>query len=228
MKSHLKNLISHTPELLNRKILDVGSGEGDFLIDVVIEGGDIYGLDRNKEYIEIALNKAEVNKVSINLVEGIAERLPFKNNEFGFLNISEVIEHVKNADLLIKEAYRVLEIGGSAYLSVPSRFSFKDPHFHLYFVNWLPQFVSDPFIFVFGKHKDYKGSAGEQKLSEMNYYKFNDIKKKLKEVGFYVIDIRERKIKNKIQNRLLRHLLLFIYKMIRPFYFDTFHLLLKK
>lgn len=228
MNSHLKNLITHVPNILEKKILDLGSGRGNFLISVAMEGGDIYGLEKNKKYIIEALKKSNKNNLSIKVIEGVAENLPFKDKEFGFINISEVIEHVKNPGLLIKESYRVLKKGGSAYLSVPSRFGINDPHFHLHFVNFLPRKYSDIFINMFGKHKNYHGDAGEQRLKEMHYYKFYDIKRKLEIEGFKVIDIREKKINDKIKNKLLNYLLLVAYKIVRPFYFNTFHLLLKK
>ncbi len=228
MNPHLKNLISHVPDLLEKKILDLGSGKGNFLVDVATLGGDVCGLEKNKEYIVETLKKAKENNISVKIMEGVAENLPYQDSEFWFINVSEVIEHVNNPDLLIKEVYRILKNGGSVYLSVPSRFGFRDPHFHLYFVNLLPRFMSDAFISVFGKHKNYTGEAGEQRLKEMHYYRFNSIKRKLVNSGFSVVDIREKRIKSEIDNKLLKYLILCVYKTIKPFYFDTFHLLLRK
>ena len=228
MKQHLKNLVNHVPELLKGKILDIGSGRGDFVLDVAHEGGKVWGIEKNIKNVEHAFSLAKERGLHIEIIEGVAEKLPYKDFEFDFINIAEVIEHVEEPNSLLTEAYRVLKNGGYIYLSVPSRFSLKDPHFHLYFVNWLPRFMSDSFISIFGKHKDYLGESGEQRLKEMHYYRFNDIKRNLIWTGFEVTDIREKKIKNKIQNKALIYILLLIYKTIRPFYFDSFHLLLKR
>ncbi|MCW9054547.1 MAG: class I SAM-dependent methyltransferase [Candidatus Pacebacteria bacterium] len=228
MSNHLQNLLSHTPDLLSRKVLDIGSGKGDFLVEVAIEGGEAQGIEKHREYIKETLKNAKRNNVSVKVTEGVAEKLPFQDKEFGFINISEVIEHVKDPNLLIKEAYRVLGDDGTVYISIPSRFSLKDPHFHLYFVNWLPRFVSDSFISIFGKHKDYSGDAGKQRLGEMHYYRFYDIKRDLVEEGFEVVDIREDKIRKKFRG-LLGVVILILYRLfLRPFYLDTFHILLRK
>ncbi len=55
--------------------------------------------------------------------------LPFKNNIFNCIKCTELLEHVENPDMLIKEITRVLKPSGSLILSVPFNFNIhSDPH----------------------------------------------------------------------------------------------------
>lgn len=229
MATHLANLTKNIPDLLKRLALDIGSGKGDFLLDFTKHGGNIIGLEKNDEYIKHANNLAAQANLRISVKSGVVEKLPFNDDKFLFINMSEVIEHVEYPNRVISEACRVLRKDGVVYMSVPNRFSLRDPHFHLYFVNWIPRYLSDYFIRVFGKHKDYSdNSAGRQRLKEMHYYTFSNIMKVCKKNYFDVVDIRENKIKKNIKNKLLVWFLITMYKIARFFYFDSFHLLLVK
>jgi len=227
-KTHVDYLLEHIPNLLELSILDIGSGRGRFLIDVASRGGEAVGLELNDAYIKETLAKAEQNDLMVKNVKGVAENLPFSNAIFDFVNFALVIEHIENPDKAIKEMARVLKINGQVYLGVPNRFGFKDPHFHLYFVNWLPRVWCNSFITLFGKHKDYNGPAGRQNLKDMHYYTFRKIKKILNKNGFEVIDLKEKKIRNFFKNKLVCIPFIFLYRINRFFFDDSFHLLLKK
>jgi 2-polyprenyl-3-methyl-5-hydroxy-6-metoxy-1,4-benzoquinol methylase len=228
MSKHLDNLVMHVPDLFSRKILDVGSGRGKFLIEMSKLGADVSGLEKYSEYIEIAKKRAQESGTEILVVQGAAESLPFLDNTFGFLNVAEVIEHVEDPEKTLKEIFRVATPGALAYISVPSRFSLKDTHFHLYFVNWIPRSLSDTFISFFSRHKEYGvGETGRQRLSEMHYYTYNGFKHLAEDIGFTVYDARFEKIK-RTKNGAIKFIAIFIYLIVRWFYFDTFHLILRK
>jgi len=182
MSTHFDNLLDHIPDLVELSILDIGSGRGDFLLDVTQRGGDIIGLDKNEEYIQESLSRAKRANLRLKIVRGEAEKIPFEDSRFDFVNLSEVIEHMEKPEQVIKEVYRILKSGGMAYLSVPSRFSIKDSHFHLYFLNWLPRLMGNFYITIFGKHKEYSDVAGRQRINEMHYYTFRKIKKILQKM----------------------------------------------
>ncbi len=229
MKTHIDYILEYYPKLLESKVLDVGSGRGRFILDMTLRGGHAVGLEMNSEYIALAKKNADSHGAPINTVQGIGEKMPFPDNSFDFANVSEVIEHVKNPNLLISEIHRVLKPCGMAYISVPNRFCLKDPHFHLYFVNWVPRSLAGTFIGIFGKHKDYKIlNTGVQDLTLMNYYTFRSIRNLLEESGFMVEDIREKKIRDIFKNPIVALSLITIYKSLRFFYFDTAHIVVSK
>lgn len=227
-KTHLDNLVSiiNIPDLA--KILDIGSGKGTFLIDASKRGFNVYGIEVFDEYINISFQKAKEENTKINVTKGVGENLPFENNIFDFINLSEVIEHVENPDKLLSEIKRVLRPKGKVYISVPSRFSWLDTHYHIWFLNWMPRYWSHKLIGILGKHKDYSGNNGKQRIDEMFYSTYSSFVKKIILKGLIVKDIREIKIRKEFPNKIIRFFALMFYRIIRPFYFKTFHFLLEK
>ena len=78
-----------------------------------IPGSVGYGLDIQKEMIVKAVKKGVMAK------HGHAEELPFKNNYFDVVTLSECLEHFYDDRLVLSEALRVLKPGGLIIGSVP-------------------------------------------------------------------------------------------------------------
>lgn len=225
--SHIDHLLALTPLLSEGKILDVGAGKGDFILSAAQKGLDVVGLEYNPDYIKEAKKKADTEHLNVVLVQGEGEHLPFEDNMFTFVNLSEVIEHVQNPRLVLSEVYRVLQPGGSAYVSAPNRFGVRDSHFHLYFINWLPREWAHLVIGFLGKHKSYSREAGLQRIDEMHYYTFSQFRRLLEAYGFMVVDIREERIRREVPP-VARLGVLLSYRVLRPFWFDTAHVLATK
>ena len=226
MKTHFEQLLAIEPKIISGKILDLGSGRGDFLIEVTQKKADARGLEYNPIYIEESRRKAKERGVAVEVVQGVAENMPFENCFFDFINICEVIEHVEEPEKLLAEVRRLLKPGGLAYLSVPNRFGFYDQHFHLILIGWLPRRWANFLIGVLGQHKDYSGVNGRQKITEMHYFTFGQISRLVKKFGFQIYDIRQVKINKKFGR--LNLIIFFPYFFLRSFYLDSFHLLLTK
>lgn len=228
MRTHLEHLVDYVPNLISLKVLDLGSGRGDFVIDLKKRGCPVVGLEKNPSNIALTHDKASRLGLIVDVVEGVGEKLPFKDGSFDFINVCEVIEHVEDPHLLLQEIYRVLSPGGLVYLSIPNRFGVKDQHFHLYFVNWLPRIFANHFISIFGSHKDYSGQSGRQNLKDMHYYTKRGITHLVKKIGFSYQDMREIKISRKFTHGISCFLATIFYRFLSFWYFDSFHLLLKK
>ncbi|HEX8994095.1 MAG TPA: class I SAM-dependent methyltransferase [Candidatus Paceibacterota bacterium] len=226
--NHLDYLRNLVPDIGALPILDVGAGKGKFVIVMAQAGFDVTGLEFNPAYIESANQTASEVGVSIRMVQGKGEKLPFPDASFGFVNVSEVIEHVENPERVMREIFRVLAPGGHVYMSVPNRYGMYDPHFHLFGVNWIPRRFADRFISLFGHHKNYAdGAAGQQRLADMYYYTYPSIKTLLEGTGFSVEDIRAIRIQREFLFPV-RNLISFAYPLLRTLYFDSFHLLLAR
>lgn len=207
-------------------VLDVGSGKGKFLCGMAKVGYRGYGIEINPDYIVEARAKAVGDSVVIEIVEGKAEKLPYPDNYFDFVNCSEVTEHVEDPTVVLEEIKRVLKLEAKAYISFHNRFGWYDYHYHLYAVNWLPRSWSSAILRLL-RPKKIDGPAGRQTLLSMHYYTYGQVEKLLATCGFLAQDIRVEKIKQKYP--LLKIVLLPVYYLfLRPFYFNTFHLLLQK
>lgn len=225
--SHVTNLIQHIPDLRARRALDLGAGKGNFLLEATREGITIQGIEYNPAYVEEARAQLMTANINVEIIQGKGEELPYGDQSFDFINASEVIEHVQDPQRVLSEAHRVLTPGGCVYMSVPNRFGMKDPHYKLYFVNWLPRALSDSYIALFKRSKKYDMSAGAQRLTDMHYFTYGAFKRDAESVGFTVSDIRADRIKREYRG-LKRMLAWVMYPFLRSIYFDSFHLLLVK
>lgn len=226
--THFEHLLKYVPNLCERRILDVGSGRDEFLREATKRSVYAAGIEINPEYIDIQEAAAAREGVTLALTQGSAERLPYPDESFDFANLSELIEHVEDPSAVLSEVARVLAPKGVAYISVPTRFSLRDPHFKLYGVNWVPRRFSEAYIQFFRSDKQNAENAGRQRLSDMHYYTFNQFKRLLASKGLMATDSREERLRTLVPWPLRPFALLGYYLVLRPFFFDTVHLFVRK
>ncbi len=106
------------------RILDVGCALGGFLKFCETKGFlNVYGIDPIKAYV----NKA--NKTYIKF--GSVYSIPFKDNSFDIIILDQVLEHLSNLKLAMKEIKRVLTKGGLCYIGVPDSERYNDIYFYI-------------------------------------------------------------------------------------------------
>ncbi|HZP75800.1 MAG TPA: bifunctional demethylmenaquinone methyltransferase/2-methoxy-6-polyprenyl-1,4-benzoquinol methylase UbiE [Pseudolabrys sp.] len=98
-------------------LLDVAGGTGDVARKVVDAGGDgtrATVVDINTEMLAVGRERMAKrgDQDAIAFREGNAEALPFADRSFDAVTIAFGIRNVPRIDLALKEAYRVLKIGG--------------------------------------------------------------------------------------------------------------------
>jgi len=109
-----KNMVEWMRPHKNSKLIDIASGTGDIpkiFSEKTNNQCEINCVEPNKEMIQIGINKLKKYK-NIKWKMGKAERLPFKDNTFDFYSISFGIRNVSDINLCLKEAFRVLKVGG--------------------------------------------------------------------------------------------------------------------
>lgn len=102
------------------KVLNIGVGNGAFEKVALSFDFDIYSLDPSQETITNLIDNLNLNhKAKV----GYSQNIPFDNNFFDFVVVSEVLEHLSD-DVLEKsliEFYRILKDQGYLIGTVPSR-----------------------------------------------------------------------------------------------------------
>jgi 2-polyprenyl-3-methyl-5-hydroxy-6-metoxy-1,4-benzoquinol methylase len=147
-------------------VLEVGCGEGRG-VDVLIGSARTFtAVDKIKPVIERLQNKyPQARFVSMNIP-------PFtglRDNAYDVVVSFQVIEHIQDDDLFLKEIHRVLKPGGTALLTTPNRKMSltRNPwHIREYLPEELKQLARKYFLYA-----DVKGIAGNEKV--MGYYEEN-------------------------------------------------------
>jgi ubiquinone biosynthesis O-methyltransferase len=93
-----------------KNVLDVGCGTGFFTYQIAKEAESVTGIDIFKDNITFANCNNRMNNVLF--MTANAEKLPYKDDSFDIIFCSEVIEHIKNKGVAIKEFSRVLKHNG--------------------------------------------------------------------------------------------------------------------
>jgi len=109
-----KNMIDWMNPQRNDLLIDVASGTGD-LAKIYSKKTNhksrVFCVEPNQNMLNIGKDKLK-NYKNIKWQNASAEKLPFKDNTFDFYSISYGIRNVSNINLCLKEAYRVLKVGG--------------------------------------------------------------------------------------------------------------------
>jgi len=119
-RKNLADFNSITPNLIGKKILDVGCGTG-ILLEKFIKNNACIGIDSNNASLVIVAKKGIITK----LVD-LEKKLPFKDNEFDLVICKDVLEFIFSAELLLNELARITKKGGTLLLHVPNEFNFFD------------------------------------------------------------------------------------------------------
>ena len=223
--------------LPGRRILDLGSGMGGASVALALEGAAPLAFEYNRAYCDIIRLRAARYELALPIVNGVGERLPFAEGSFDLAICWDVVEHVQNPDRLLAELAQVLRPGGRALLTVINRYAFRDPHYHLPLLNWMPRPLAEALIAWRGRSKGGSAFSDRQELSEMHYYTMRGFRRVAASYGFRVGDIREDRVrrgegtacglKGRVRDALRRLGLAHIaYIVYRTLFQGTFELLL--
>jgi ubiquinone/menaquinone biosynthesis C-methylase UbiE len=137
---------------------------------------------------------AESKGVEVEFLEGVGERLPFPDNSFDVVTSYDVLEHVENVHLVLKESRRVLKPGGTFYAVFPpfyhptgshlDGFVSKMPYANLFF---RPQTLMNATLAVLGERgDDYRPMAlrPADRLWTLNGVMIQSFENMLKDIGF--------------------------------------------
>ncbi len=99
-----------------KKVLDIGCGTGETItfLKTIFPKAKFVGIDTSLDAIRFTRDRGHTVK------KGSALKLPFPAAAFDAVLLLDVIEHIKNDSLVIKEAKRVLKPGGVIVLTAPA------------------------------------------------------------------------------------------------------------
>lgn len=98
------------------RCLDIGCGDGSNAKHISRLGFTVEGI----EISPAAVKKAKANGIPAQVLDLNDSKLPFSDNTFSLVWMSDVIEHVFWPESVMTEIYRVLKKGGSLFISTPN------------------------------------------------------------------------------------------------------------
>lgn len=98
-------------------VLDLGCGPGNLL--PMIGAQHVVGVDPSDSLLRIARTRTQ-NHPEIQLIKAFAEKLPFADHVFDRIVCSEVMEHVRNPEDVIREMKRVAKPDARIVITVPN------------------------------------------------------------------------------------------------------------
>ena len=226
--------------LAGAQILDLGCGMGGFAVAASLQGADVTALDYNPAYCAITAVRGERHHLTLPVCNAAGEALPLPAARYDIVTAWDVIEHVQDPARMLAESARVLRPGGYVFLTAINRYAYRDPHYHLPLINYLPRPVAEAIIRLRGRTKGGAPFSDRQRLSEMHYFTFGEFVALARRYGFATLDLDERRIqrgelavrrprrRKVLQMMAQLGLVQPLYKVVRTLYQGTYRLALRK
>lgn len=100
----------------NISVLDIGFGSGFPLTEIAMRLGNsctVYGIDPWTEAIERTKRKLDYYNINnVNLIEGVAEKIPLKDNSVDLITSNNGINNVADIEQVISECSRIIKPAG--------------------------------------------------------------------------------------------------------------------
>ena len=151
-KSILDNLKKRSSgkSLKNIKVLDIGCGGGLLCEPLSKLGAKVIGIDASERNIKIAKTHAKKSKLKINYYCASPENFISKEKFDVILNM-EIVEHVENVNLFLKESSKFLKKNGIMFIATLNK-TLKSYIFAIlgaeYILRWLPIGTHDWNMFI--------------------------------------------------------------------------------
>ena len=116
-------------------VLDIGCGDAGAIIAFAERGARCAGIECFETSLERGRLRAADHGVTVDLRKGVAESIPYPDSSFDLVMLDNVLEHVNDRPLTLREIRRVLKPGGLLYMVTPKPLSlyslWNDPHYDL-------------------------------------------------------------------------------------------------
>ena len=134
------NIKSKNMPLKNINILDIGCGGGLISVPMKKLGANVVGIDASLKNINVAKIFSKEKNLEIKYICSSPEKLKIKK-KFDVLLMLEIVEHVDDINLLIKQSSKFLKKNGLMFIATLNK-TLKSYIFAIvgaeYILNWLP------------------------------------------------------------------------------------------
>ena len=140
------------------KILDVGSGRGEYAIALAKLVKKVVGVEPFEDIYKISLINKQRSKSKAIFINSFIE--DFNTNEKFDIALSlTTLEHMPKAEKSYAKVFALLTKGGVLYLTAPNKLWPYESHYRLYFLSWLPLPIANIYVKLMGHGESFTDSS---------------------------------------------------------------------
>ena len=124
------NNIAHRYIKPHSKVLDIGSGSGVSLLEIIQLGAEAYGVEPDPNAQKLA------RSLKLNVYKGFISDNPFPDIKFNYITASQVIEHEPNPTSFLINVRKHLRDDGIIIFSFPNSDALYRKIFGRYWLHW--------------------------------------------------------------------------------------------
>ncbi|MBN1765028.1 MAG: class I SAM-dependent methyltransferase [Sedimentisphaerales bacterium] len=192
-----------------QRILEIGSGNGDFLQLCHEMGMSPSGLEVLENYYNDT--RDAYPHLDCRLYDG--REAPFGDNTFDYIVSFQVLEHVSCLPVTLGECVRILKPGGIMYHVIPNYQSFYEGHYKIIWLPFLTKGTGRAYLKALGRYTPYYETLNLVKPGTLKRL-LSRQKKKLEIISYgrreFIDKFNPEQI-SKTHNKLLKRVLQLIY-----------------
>ncbi len=183
--SVIDSLAASGISVTNADVLDLGAGLGGMSEELVIRGARVTALEPGAAWGNLTRRRVERHGGSFRLVEAFGESIPLPASSVDLVVSLQVLEHVRDPDQVLKEAFRVLRPGGSFFLACENYLAFYEGHYKVPWFPMLPKFLGALYLRVLGRSPKFLREA-------ITYTTYPGVMRQCRRLGFVRTGEEER------------------------------------
>jgi ubiquinone/menaquinone biosynthesis C-methylase UbiE len=156
-----------------KKVLEIGSGTGNFLVTAVLAYEQVVGIDIAMRWLQVSRRRFMDKGLPVPpLVCCCAEFLPFADDSFNLIVTSSTLEFVSDQSKVLSECARTLKEKGYLYINSVNRYALgKDPYSYLWGVGFLPRKWQARYVY-------WRRSAAYESIKTVSYQQLKQMAEK--------------------------------------------------
>jgi 2-polyprenyl-6-hydroxyphenyl methylase/3-demethylubiquinone-9 3-methyltransferase len=167
-------------------VADIGCGAGTQALLWAVGGHRVCGLDISEQLVELARKRASESVLAADFRLGSALRLPWPDESMDICLVIELLEHVSQWQVCLRECARVLRPMGILFLTTTNALCPFQEEFNLPLYGWYPRSVKRYFErLAKTKRPDLANYATYPAINWLNFY---SIRSFLQPVGLHCLD----------------------------------------